>query len=194
MSKLEYLQHPAVTNFISLIIGIMGSYLVWWYTSQKWIPSINFGSEICKYSVGENEALYVCAFENSGRRDIVDVEVVTRIGVKRFGGSGNWIYFSLKTNASQIPTIEPGRRALIRIMDEREAPLYIDKPPPSLRNKLDTCKNLECVFAVAAEVEVRIHVYGYDSFSGVRRQYSSPAYLRQDIRSGKFKGLVVVHA
>jgi hypothetical protein len=194
LSKIEYLQNPVITNVLSLIIGMIGSYLVWWYTSQKWIPSICFGSEICKYSVGENESLYVCAFENSGRRDIVDVEVVTRIGVKRFGGSGNWIYFSLKTNASQVPNIEPGRRALIRIMDERETPLYIDQPPPSLRKNLEACKTLECVFAVAEEVEVRIHVYGYDSFSGVRRHYSSPAYFRQDIRSGKLKGLVVVHA
>jgi hypothetical protein len=173
---------------------MFGSYIVWWYINHKWIPSLDFGSEICKYSVGDKQALYVCAFENVGKRDIVDVEVVTRIGVRKYSGAGSWIYFSVKTNASQVPTIEPGRRALIRIMDEREAPLYIDQPPPSLRKSLESCKTLDCVFSVAPEVVVRIHVYGYDSFSGVRRHYSSPAYAKKDIRSGKLKGLVVVQA
>lgn len=194
MNQLEFFQHPAVTHIISLFIGIFGSYVVWWYINHKWIPSLDFGSEICRYSVGDKKALYVCAFENVGTRDIVDVEVVTRIGVKKYAGSGSWIYFSLKSNASQIPFIEPGRRALIRIMDEREAPLYIDQPPPSLRRILESCKTLDCVFALAPEVVVRIHVYGYDSFSGARRHYSSPAYVKNDIRSGKLKGLVVVNA
>lgn len=194
MGQLEFFQHPAVTHAISLFIGMFGSYVVWWYINHKWIPSLDFGTEICKYSVGDKQALYVCAFENVGQRDIVDVEVITRIGVRKYSGAGSWIYFSLKTNASQIPTIEPGRRALIRIFDEREGPSYIDEPPPSLRKKLDACAVLENIFAVSTEVTLKIHVYGYDGFSGVRRHYSSPAYSRQDIRSGRLKGLVVVQA
>lgn len=192
MSNIEFFQHPAVTHVISLSIGILGSYIVWWYINHKWIPSLDFGSEICKYSVGEKQALYVCAFTNTGKRDILDVEVVARIGFRKYAGHGSWIYYSLRTNASQIPIIEPGRRALIRIMDEREEPSYIDQPPPSLKAMLAACKTLDCVFSLAPEVVVRIHVFGYDSFSGVRRHYLSPAYVKKDIRSGKLKGLVVV--
>ncbi len=193
MNQTELFQHPAVTHVISLLVGILGSYIVWWYINHKWIPSLDFGLEICKYAVGDKQALYVCAFENVGKRDIVDVEVVTRIGVRKFVGSGSWIYFSLRTNASQVPIIEPGRRALIRIMDEREVPVYIDQPPPTLREALAECRTLDSVFALAPEVVVRIHVYGFDSFSGVRRHYSSPGYFKKDIRAGKLKGLVVVH-
>jgi hypothetical protein len=194
LETMKFFQHPLVTHAISLILGILGSYIFWWYMNHKWVPSLDFGLEICKYSVGENQALYVCAFQNVGKRDIVDVEVLTRIGVRKHNGSGNWIYYSLRTNASQVPTIEPGRRALIRIMDEREVPSYIDQPPPSLRKSLESCRTLESVFGLASEVEVRVHVYGYDSFSGVRRQYSSPTFLKKDIRSGRLKGLVVVQA
>ena len=123
---------------------------------------------------------------------MIDVEVVTRVGVKKFNDSESWIYFSIKSNASQIPVIEPGRRALVRIFDERQPSVYIDEPPPSLRDKLDSCKSLEEVLLLSPVAEVRLHVFGYDSFSGVRHHFASPSYSRKDVRSGRFKGLVVV--
>lgn len=39
---------------------------------------------------------------------------------------------------------------------------------------------------------MRIHIFGYDSFSGVRKHFQSKAYSRHDIRKGTFKGLDVV--
>jgi hypothetical protein len=125
---------------------------------------------------------------------MIDVEVVTRIGVKKFKVSESWIYFSRKSHDSQDPVIAPGRRALVRVFDERQPSIYIDAPPPSLRSKLDLCKTLEEVFELSAVVEVRLHVFGYDSFSGVRHHFSSPSYLQKDVRSGRLKGLVVVKA
>jgi len=190
----DIFQHPTVTHSLSLILGVAASFFVWWWLNHKWIPSIGFGPEICKYTVDGGESLHVCAFENSGARDIVDVEVLTRIGIRNFNEAESWIHFSLKTNSSQIPIIEPKRRALVRIFDERESPIFVDEPPLSLRRILDKCKSLEEVFAINTEVEVRLHIFGYDSFSGTRRHYSSPAYRRQDIRSGQLKGLIVVQA
>ncbi|MEM5518973.1 hypothetical protein WNY37_18585 [Henriciella sp. AS95] len=123
---------------------------------------------------------------------MIDVEVVTRLGVKKFNDSESWIYFSLKSNASQIPVIEPGRRALVRIFDQRQPLVYIDEPPPSLRDKIENCENLEDLLLLSPISEVRLHVFGYDSFSGVRHHFASPAYSRNDLRSGRFKELVVV--
>lgn len=194
LSEAIFLQHPVVTHSLSLILGALGSYVVWWFLNHKWVPTVRFGAEVCRYSVGQDHALYVCAFENSGRRNMIDVEVITRIGVKKFNNSESWIYFSIKSNASQIPVLEPTRRALVRIFDERQPPVYIDEPPPSLRGKLDSCKNLEELCVLSAAVEIRLHVFGYDSFSGVRHHFASPSYSRNDIRSGRLKGLVVVKA
>lgn len=189
-----FLHYPFFTHALSLLLGVISSYVVWWFLNHKWLPVVSFGEEICRYSVGKNQALYVCAFENSGRRNMVDVEVMTRIGVKKFANSESWIYFSVKSNASQVPVIEPGRRALVRIFDERQPPAYIDEPPPTLRAKLDSCKTLEDIFTLSAVVEVRLHVFGFDSFSGVRHHFASPSYSQNDIRSGRLKGLVVVKA
>lgn len=194
MKEELFLQHPFFTHALSLLFGAMSSYVVWWLLNHKWLPVVRFGEEVCRYSVGKEQALYVCAFENSGRRNIVDVEVITRIGVKRFNSSESWIHFSVKSNASRVPLIEPGRRALVRIFDERQPPVYIDEPPPSLREKLDSCRTLEDIFTLSAAVEVSLHVFGYDSFSGARHHFASPSYSQNDIRSGRLKGLVVVKA
>ena len=194
LSTETLLQHPIFTHTLSLVLGALGSYVVWWLLNHKWLPTVRFGPEVCRYSVGQDQALYVCAFENSGRRNMIDVEVVTRIGIKKFNNSESWIYFSIKSNASQIPVIEPSRRALVRVFDERQPPVYIDEPPPSLRTKLDSCKNLEEILMLSPAVEIRLHVFGYDSFSGVRHHFASPPYSRKDVRSGRLKGLVVIKA
>lgn len=190
----NFLEYPFVTHTLSFVLGALGSYVVWWALNHKWLPSVKFGAEICRYTVGNDRALYVCAFENSGRRNMIDVEVVTRVGVKRFNESESWIYFSIKSNASQIPVIEPGRRALVRIFDQRQPLVFIDEPPPSLRGKVESCKNLEDLLSLSHFAEVRLHVFGYDSFSGVRHHFASPSYSGNDVRSGRLKGLVVVNA
>ena len=181
-----------ITHGISLLVGAAASYGVWWLLNHIWIPEVRFGPEVCKYEVGKSQALYVCAFENSGRRDIIDVEVVTRIGVKKFKDAESWIYFSIKTNASRVPAIKPCRRALVRIFDERLPPVFIDEPPPSLKETLADCKTLDDIFSISPEVRVQLHVFGYDGFSGSRHHYESPMYSKQDVRSGRLKGLIVV--
>ena len=190
----ELIQGALISNLLSFIVGGISSFAVWWGLNHIWLPRIKFGEEICKYAVSGNKALYVCALENSGSRDIIDIEVITRIGIKKFKSSESWIYFSIKTNASEIPVLEPGRRALVRVFDEREAPTFIDRPPPSLRAKIDVCKSLEELLSLSPLTEVRVHIFGYDSFSGARRHFGSPTYSKNDIRSGRLKRLVVVKA
>ena len=125
--------NAVILNSLSFALGVLSSLVVWWILNKFWIPSVRFGEEICKYSVAGDKSLYVCAFENSGTRTIIDAEVVTRIGVRKFENSENWIFFSVRTNASRIPSLGPTRRALIRIFDERKSPSYIDYPPANSR-------------------------------------------------------------
>lgn len=180
-----------MTHILSLVLGAVASYIVWWWLNRIWVPILNFSSEISRYVVEGDQKLYVCAFKNAGKRDIVDVQVITRIGVKNFNNSDGWLYFSLKTNSSQLPIIEPKRRALVRIFDQREELSFVDAPPPSLKKRLDACRSLEDVFDISTDVVVQLHVFGYDSFSGARSLFSSPAYSKADIRSGRFEDLVV---
>jgi hypothetical protein len=188
------LLNPILSHSLSLLVGIISSYSFWWLISHKWIPKINFGSEICRYAVDGENGLYVCAFENAGHRDIVDVEVVTRIGIERFNEAEGWLFFSLKTNSSQIPVLEPKRRALVRIFDQRERRQYVDAPPPSLRRSVDECTKLEEIYDISNGAVIQLHVFGYDSFSGTRRHYVSPDYTKHDVRRGRLKGLTVVEA
>lgn len=194
MTAETFLVNPIVTHLLSFVLGALSSYIVWWVINHKILPTVKFSSKICRYSVGNDKDLYVCAFQNAGRRNMIDVEVITRIGVKKFNDSESWIYFSIKSNASQIPVIEPGRRALVRIFDERQPPVYIDEPPPSLRDKLKTCNSLEEWLSLSPNAKVRLHVFGYDSFSGVRHHFASPSYSSDDVQAGRFNGLDVTKA
>lgn len=180
------------THLISLLVGAVASYLVWWWLNHRWVSKLEFALEICRYSVDEDKKLYVCAFNNSGKRDVVDVEVVTQVGVNNFNGSSGWQYFSLKTNSTRLPVIEPGRRALVRVFDQREGPVFIDPPSHGLAAKVDDCETLEDLFAICPEVSLQLNVFGYDGFSGARRRYASSKYTKSEIRSGRFKGLLVV--
>ncbi|MEP1611244.1 MAG: hypothetical protein ABJL72_04910 [Roseobacter sp.] len=181
-----------VTHLISLFLGAAASYLVWWWLNHKWVPKLEFALEICRYSVDQDKKLYVCAFSNIGKREIVDVEVVTQVGVNNFNGSSGWQYFSLKTNSTRLPIIEPRRRALVRVFDERDSPTFIDPPSHGLAAKIEDCETLEDLFHICPEVSLQLNVFGYDGFSGARRRFASSKYTKSEIRSGRFKGLLIV--
>lgn len=156
------------------------------------MPSLTFSDEIARYKVGENESLYVCAFQNSGKRAVLDVEVITRVGVESFENASGWQFFSLKTNTTRLPILEAKRRALVRIFDQREERQFVDPPSFALGGRIKECKTLDDVFDISKNVVVEIHVFAYDSFSGARRHYVSASYKGSDIRKGRFQNLVVV--
>jgi hypothetical protein len=122
----------------------------------------------------------------------LDVSVLTQIRIKNFNGAGGWIFFSIKTNANQIPALAPSRRALVRVFDKRDGLEFVDPPPFGLRQKLLKCSSLEDILNICPEVKLQLHVFGYDKFSGARRHYVSPSYSKFDVRKGRYKGLLVV--
>lgn len=189
----SFLQSPVVANFLSLCVGILASLFAWWCLNHWWVPNVRFAPRIAKYKREGGRNLFVCAFINSGRRDFQDVEVVTRIGVKKFEDANSWIFFSLKTNASKIPSLEPSRRALVHIFDERKKISYVDEPPFSLKVEFEKIRYFEEMFRLGSEVTVQVHAFGHDKASGAQRLFSSPTYTSSDLHLGRYEELMVVY-
>jgi hypothetical protein len=181
-----------VSHLLSVLLGFATSFFVWWLLNHRWIPEVTFASELAMLEIDAENAIYLSAFENSGRRDVLDVSVLTRIGVRNFNGARGWIFFSIKTNANQIPVLPPHRRALVRVFDERDGLEFVDSPPKGLRLELEKCSSLKDIFNICPQVKLQIHVFGYDRFSGARRHYASPSYSKFNVRKGRYKGLLVV--
>lgn len=192
MTGTAMINQPFVSHSLSFLLGLVASYLVWWLLNHWWIPKLSFSDEIARYTVDDDKSLYVCAFMNSGLRSIIDVEVILRVGVKGFEKSEGWQFFSIKTNTSRLPELQAGRRALVRVLDERENREYSDPPSHGLRRSVDGCETLMDVFNITDDVVVEAHVFGYDEFSGARRHFVSSRYKSSAIRTGVYDELVVV--
>lgn len=177
---------------VSFFLGIATSFSVWWLTVHFWKPKVNFSLEVAEYALQNDESFFQCAFENTGKRDIIDLEVQVRIGIKGYLGATGWAFHTVKSNASRIPVLSPQKQRRVRVFDTRESVDFIDRPSKSLRDGIEACKSLREILQLTDDSAVRIHVFGYDSFSGVRKHFQSKAYSRHDIRKGTFKGLDVV--
>lgn len=180
------------TNLLSFLLGLGASYLVWYVLQHRVVPEIKFAEELNKYELPSGQFLYRAAVQNSGKRDIIDVEVIVRIGVKEFMGATGWAYHSIKTNSSRIPVLSPEKRRIVRIFDMREPIEFIDAPSLSLRQKIMKCQTLVEILNLGTDGTIQIHVFGYDRFSGSRRHFGSKLYRKYDIRLGRYKGLDVV--
>lgn len=76
--------------------------------------------------------------------------------------------------------------------DTRDEIEFVDVPSKSIRDEILNCRSLREVLALGTESAVRIHVFGYDSFSGSRKHYQSERYSKHSIRKGMFSGMNVV--
>jgi hypothetical protein len=175
-------------------LGIFASYIAWWVNYHRIKPQANFSIEIAKRKVGEKIVFYQVAFENAGKRKMVDIDIVVRVGIKNFKGAGGWGYHAIRTNASRVPDLSPGEesRRLVRVFDNREELEFVDIPSKSIREVMKSCQSLEELLSLGSDANVQVHVFGFDAFSGTRRHLPSKKYKRADIRTGRFKGLDVV--
>lgn len=181
-----------VELLLSFVLGVMASGLVWWLSVHYWRPSVRFSPELAEYELRNGNSFFQCAFENDGKRTIVDLEVQVRIGIKGYLGATGWAYHSVTSNASRIPLLAKGKQRRVRVFDTREKIEFVDKPSKSIRDKIETCRSLREIFKLGEDGALRVHIFGYDSFSGVRKHFQSKSYRIDDIRKGTFDGLNVV--
>lgn len=100
---------------VSSLVGIGASLVVWWLTYHFWKPRVKFSEEMAEYILSGGESLFQCVIENSGKRDIIDLEIYVRIGIKGFFGANQRAYHSVKSNASRVPVLSLEKKARSRV-------------------------------------------------------------------------------
>ncbi|MFT6785826.1 MAG: hypothetical protein ACJATG_001826 [Dinoroseobacter sp.] len=103
-----------------------------------------------------------------------------------------WAYHTVSSNASRIPLLANDKMRRVRLFDTREKIQFIDALSKSIRSAIESCASLREVLNLGSDAAVRVHVFGYDSFSGSRKHFPSPSYRVSDVRKGTFSGLDVV--
>jgi hypothetical protein len=173
-------------------LGLLTSFFIWWLTAHYWKPEIEFSQELCEYELPSGKNFFQSAFKNVGKRDIVDLEIQVRIGIKEFWGATGWAFHTVKPNTSRVPLLSSEKHRRVQLFDMRESIKFIDRPSESIRLEIEKCQSLRDILILGQDASVTVHVFGYDSFSGARKHFSSPAYRVTDIRKGTFDGLDVV--
>ena len=184
----------AVSTGAGFLLGLVASFLIWWLTQHYLVPEVRFAEELTKRKVPSGGHYYQCAFENIGKRLMVDVEIRVRIGIKEHLGATGWAYHEIRSNASRVPDLshQQNNRRVVRVFDTREPIQFVDLPSLSIRQDIEACKTLEELLELGSDAAVRVHVFGFDAYSGARRHFASKSYRRHDIRNGRYKGLDVV--
>lgn len=174
-------------------LGLLASYIVWWIIAHLIVPRVEFSNKIAKRQFGQDVTQYQIAFKNAGRRSMVDLEIVVRIGVYKFMGATGWAYHEVGTNARRVPDLKPGQlsRRVVRIFDTRHPISFVDAPSRKIKDELERHRTLEGILGIEEDAAVRVHVFGYDSFSGTRKLFQSKEYRSGDISLGRFDGLVI---
>ncbi len=177
---------------LGALLGIGSSGAFWWVQSHYWVPSIKFSEEIVEYVLKNDQSFFQCAFENVGKREIIDLDIQVRVGIKGYLGATGWAYHTVSSNASRVPQLSRGNKRRVRVFDTRQSIEFLDAPSKSLREGIEKCTSLRDVLQLGEDAAVRVHVFGYDAFSGARKHFKSREYRKDNIRKGTFNGLNVV--
>ncbi|NNE81475.1 MAG: hypothetical protein HKN18_14505 [Silicimonas sp.] len=177
---------------LGALLGIGSSGAFWWVQSHYWVPRIKFSEEIAEYELKDDQSFFQCAFENLGKREIIDLDIQVRVGIKGYLGATGWAYHTVSSNASRVPQLSQGNKRRVRVFDTRQSIEFLDAPSKSLREGIEKCTSLRDVLQLGQDAAVRVHVFGYDAFSGARKHFKSREYRKDDIRKGTFNGLNVV--
>ena len=192
MSLIEVLQSFIFNSTVSAVIGVLASLLVWWLPQHYWVSAVTFADELALYELPNGRFLNQCTFRNSGKRDMIDLEIVVRLSIFGFGGSEIWANHEIRSNTHRVPILAKGERRLVRLFDEREPIEFVTSPSQSLRLAIEKCATLKEILSLGVKSHITIHVFAYDKFSGVRKLFSSKKYSVRDIRRGRYAGLNVV--
>ncbi|MBS1572994.1 MAG: hypothetical protein JST62_11405 [Bacteroidetes bacterium] len=183
---------------ISTLTGVVASFFVWWLTFKYLVPKINFADKISKLQTDENGSgfRYRIKFENSGNRNIIDLQVLIRLRIRgiRQEQPKNWEVVYLPTSSLEYknvaivrPASSSGLRPVLEIKtyecDYFQRTIFPDNIRILAQNNQLT---LDQVLNIGQEAEFQIMVLGYDEFSGARKFYESKNYTINDIAEGHF--------
>ncbi len=183
---------------ISTLTGVAASYFVWWLTFKYLVPEIKFADTISRLQTNENPSgfRYRIKFENSGQRNIIDLQVLIRLRIKgiRQEHPQNWEIIYLPTSSLEYknvaivrPASSNGLRPVLEIKvygcDYFQRTIFPENIKILSQNSQLT---LDQVLNIGQEAEFQILALGYDEFSGARKFYESKTYRVIDIADGHF--------
>ena len=181
-----------ITLLLSVPIGAISSLIAWWILNYCIKPEIRFSEDISK--INENsKAFYRFKFENCGKRNIFDSELVAKLRIKGLKYSTNWEVIYLPLDNNRIPVIKSINKSdkKLREVPRIELGLIDSKHfrflSKSIKMKiLDDSITLEELMKLGNDSELILYVTGFDEISGARKTFESKAYKISDIKEGKF--------
>jgi len=183
---------------VSSLTGVGASFFVWWLTFRYLSPKLKLGKTISKLPTNDNKSKvkYRFKFENVGKRNIIDVEVIVRLRIqginKNFPNNWQVIYLptsSLEYNRVAIvrPTTESRVRPILEIKLYECDYFQKDFFPEEIKTKSKNGElTLEDVMQLGTRSEFRIIMLGTDEYSGARKFFESKIFDRNDIIDGSF--------
>ncbi len=200
--------------FLGLAAGIATNLFSWWLLFHGIVPKVRFSEHISKTpyaDTGHDKSgyRYRVKFENSGRRAIIDMEVMARLRMKGLDPhKGLWHTFLVPLSPDgniyfRIPRLMP-IGAIFRFGAKRKvhsarpinrfhvnaAVEHLDRPPypREIRKKAKQgTLLLEDLLSLGSEATLEVETFGYDEFSGTRKLFVSKQYTLKDIKVGHFE-------
>lgn len=202
MNMCDYL----VNILVSSLTGVVASFFVWWLTFKYWSPKLNICKTISKLSTDENKSKfkYRLKFENIGKRNIIDLEVIVRLRIKgvKKDFPHNWEVIYLPTSSAEYKKV-----AIVKHLSKKSKlrPIleiksyecdYFQKNffPEDIRVKSKNNElTLDDILQLGIKSEFQIMIMGTDEFSGARKFFESKIFGIDDIIEGNFdnKGVEV---
>jgi hypothetical protein len=184
-----------LSTVIGIPIGILCSLAAWWILFYVIVPKIRFSPSISKISTkeGESNILYRVAFQNSGRRGIVDAEIYAKILIWSLHPEYpyNVYLFSVPLGYEKLPKIIPQKGGFKHIVilnvtkiDELVSHTF---PDECILSNFEKNPNLlEDILSLGQEAYLQIYLFGFDEVSGTRKVFESKQYYVNDVVNGKF--------
>lgn len=197
---------------LGILIGIFTNFLSWWILFHGITPSLRYSQSISKTSRqptpnDRTTWTYRVKLENSGRRAIIDLDILARLRLKGLEGYpkglSEIVYIPLDSNGNishKIPYVAPVKKSRSRPIiiffenchDEFNNP---NKYSENIVNKAtDKSLLLEDLLRLGDGTTLQIIAFGYDEFSGARKAFTSKQYTHRDVQRGSFDvhGLEVI--
>jgi len=183
---------------VSSLSGVGASFFVWWLTFKYLSPKLKIGETISKLPTEDNMSKfkYRFKFENIGRRNIIDVEVIVRLRIQGLKKEipNNWEIIYLPTSSfeyDKVAIIKPVSKTRIRPILEIKtyecSYFQNDFFPEGIKTKYKTNRlTLEDVMVLGKQSEFQIMMLGTDEFSGARKFFESKVFKKTDIVNGNF--------
>jgi len=175
---------------IGFILGVMASFVTWYILSHHVIPKIEFFPNIYKEKNDENPSgfRYLIRFKNLGSRDIIDLDIMAKLRIHGIYDFKKWawkaIYIPIDDN--KIPKINSHKKSPKRTAVQLCVFNISDEAKMSLPDELQEQCNmktilLEDLFKLGDKAELKLFLFGYDTFSGTRKLFESKVYTSKDI-------------